>query len=51
LAALGAIAALVARIRVEVVREVVDTDASQDAPPPRSTGTQKVKIQLDDGDE
>jgi len=52
LAALGAIAALVARIRVEVVREVeTDTETepdTSDEPTPSSTGTQKVKIQIDD---
>lgn len=50
LAALGAIAALVARVRIEVVREVDEADAGADAAPakPSSTGKQKVKIQVED---
>lgn len=54
LAALGAIAALVARIRIEVVREVgepgvVEGQATPAEPArPASTGTQKVKIEVED---
>lgn len=56
LAALGAIAALVARVRIEIVREVPEDEVeAQEAPPtdadrPASTGKQKVKIQVEDDD-
>jgi hypothetical protein len=48
LAALGAIAALVARIRIEVVREVKTPEVVQEPEQPSSTGKQKVKIEVDD---
>jgi hypothetical protein len=48
LAAIGAVAALVTKMRVEIVREVDAND--KNAPParPASTGTEKVRIQLSD---
>lgn len=54
LAALGAIAALVTRMRIEVVREVRNPDTIEgkatptEPAKPSSTGTQKVKIQVED---
>lgn len=54
LAALGAIAALVARIRIEVVREVDDPGVVQgtagptEPARPASTGKQKVRIQVEE---
>ncbi|MEO0560653.1 MAG: DUF4342 domain-containing protein [Chloroflexota bacterium] len=56
LAALGAVAALVSRMRIEIVREVViedpvtadDAEVIPDESKPSSTGPQKVKIQIDD---
>jgi hypothetical protein len=51
LAALGAIAALVTKMRIEIVRDAPPTlDAPDPNTPPRptSTGKQKVKIEVED---
>lgn len=47
LAALGAIAALVARIRIEIVREIPEGEEA----PASTTGTSKQKVQIDVSDE
>jgi hypothetical protein len=55
LAALGAIAALVTRMRVEIVREISEDDEMPEPPArlvreerPATTGKQKVKVEIED---